>query len=111
MASPYKPCDYDCFHCPWPDCVREAAEILRHEAEENNSLGSDLSWMADVPLGEDLKRLRQEYGLTQRQLADKIGVKRECYADWELGKTKPLPENAWKLLQTVKEMIDGTDGL
>lgn len=38
-----------------------------------------------------LKKLREEYGLYQKELADKIGVKRGTVAAWEAGR---LPERS-----------------
>lgn len=39
-------------------------------------------------LGMGLKKLRQRSGLTQEQLAEKLGVRRASISDWERG-TKP----------------------
>nr|WP_276020103.1 helix-turn-helix transcriptional regulator [Acetivibrio straminisolvens] len=40
-------------------------------------------------LGEQIRRARIEKGLTQKQLADLLGVKNNSISDWEKGKSKP----------------------
>lgn len=36
----------------------------------------------------DLRRVREEAGLSQQALADKMGVRRELVSAWERGKTR-----------------------
>lgn len=43
-----------------------------------------------------INELRQSLGITQKQLADKIGVKNYIVANWEQGRTEP----------SVKDLID-----
>lgn len=38
---------------------------------------------------ERLKSLRLEAGLTQKQIAEKLEIKQQSYAQWESGRTKP----------------------
>lgn len=38
---------------------------------------------------ERLKELRKEKQLTQQELAEILGVKRNTYSDWENGKSEP----------------------
>ena len=38
---------------------------------------------------ENLKRARRGLGLTQKQIAEKLGVVESCYANWEQGRTEP----------------------
>ena len=47
----------------------------------------------------DVKKLREENGLTQQDLADKCGVTLRTVQNWEKGKT--IPESALRLLQTI----------
>ena len=47
-------------------------------------------------LGENLKRLRKEHGLTQQQIADILKIKRSTYAYYEHG-VNPGNENIQKL--------------
>lgn len=44
-----------------------------------------------------LKELRLQHGLTQKELAELLGVKRNKYSDWENGKCKPNYEKLEKL--------------
>ena len=41
-------------------------------------------------LGEHLKKRRKELGLLQREAADRMGICKDTYANWEKGKTRPL---------------------
>ena len=36
-----------------------------------------------------LKERRKKLGLSQAQTADKLGISRPSYFNWEIGKTKP----------------------
>ena len=40
-------------------------------------------------IGEAIRRLRKEAGLTQEQLADKLGISYQSVSRWELGSTYP----------------------
>ncbi len=42
-----------------------------------------------MPVNELLPKLREERGLTQQQLADKLYVTRQAVSRWECGETKP----------------------
>lgn len=42
-----------------------------------------------MSIGNILKKIREEKGLTQEQFADKIGVKRTTYISYETSKTNP----------------------
>lgn len=37
----------------------------------------------------NLKTIRKSCALTQRQVAEKLGVVESCYANWEQGRTEP----------------------
>lgn len=37
----------------------------------------------------NLKAIRKEKNLTQRQIAEQLGVVESCYANWEQGRTEP----------------------
>lgn len=47
--------------------------------------------------GDNIKRLRKNKGLKQREIAELLGVKRNTYSDWENAKTEPSFENLVKL--------------
>ncbi|WP_394405363.1 helix-turn-helix domain-containing protein [Streptococcus sp. 20-1249] len=57
----------------------------------------------------NLKRLRLEKGLTQKQVAQAIKTSQQCYMRWETGKTSPTLNTLEKLAQffgvTVSELV------
>ena len=53
-----------------------------------------------------LRELRFRYGLTQNELAEIIGIKRNTYSDWETGKTEPSFENLIKLADLFEVSLD-----
>lgn len=42
-----------------------------------------------MSLGDTLRKIREQHGLTQEQFADKVGVKRTTYISYENSKTNP----------------------
>ena len=57
---------------------------------------------------ERLRELRKEKGLTQKELADKVGISRVGYGYWEKGKREP---NFKKLILLAKYLYVSTDYL
>ena len=53
-----------------------------------------------------LVQLRKKRGLTQQQIADKIGVNRGSYSNWEKGKREPSFENLIKLTNILNTTTD-----
>lgn len=53
-----------------------------------------------------IKELRTERGLTQKQLAEKIGVKNYTVANWEQGRTVPAIEDLIELSDFFECSID-----
>lgn len=43
----------------------------------------------DTEFRANLKAIRKEKNLTQRQVAEQLGVVESCYANWEQGRTEP----------------------
>ena len=41
-------------------------------------------------LGEHLKKRRRELGLLQREAAERMGIQRDTYVNWEKDKTRPV---------------------
>lgn len=58
------------------------------------------------------KKLREKSGLTQKELADELGVDQSAVCLWETGKTQPraklLPKIAKILRCTVDELVSDT---
>lgn len=54
----------------------------------------------------NLKSIRKDCLLTQKQVADKLGVVESCYANWEQGRTEPSIEMLRKLGEIFNIDID-----
>ena len=59
-----------------------------------------------MELSERLKELRKQAGLTQVELAGKLGIVQSSYADWERGKKKPTQANLVKIAQILNVSVD-----
>lgn len=59
-----------------------------------------------MEFSERLKELRKQAGLTQVELAGKLGIVQSSYADWERGKKKPTQENLVKIAQILNVTVD-----
>lgn len=68
----------------------------------NHSSGNNILLM-EITFGEKINAARTIKGLTQKQLADKIGAKHNSISDWEKNKNKPDPDTI-KLLCEVLEI-------
>ena len=55
---------------------------------------------------DNLKMIRKECNLTQRQVAEKLGVVESCYANWEQGRTEPNIEMLRNLCFVFNVNID-----
>lgn len=53
-----------------------------------------------------LKELRKEKKLTQKEIAEQIGIKQNSYSDWETGKNEPNFENLIKLADFFEVSLD-----
>lgn len=54
----------------------------------------------------NLKETRKSCGMTQKQVAEKLGVVESCYANWEQGRTEPSIEMLRKLSKMFSVSID-----
>lgn len=59
-----------------------------------------------MEFSERLKTLRKEAGLTQVDIAEKLGISQPAYASWERGVKKPTQENLIKIAQILSVSID-----
>ncbi len=61
-------------------------------------------------IGSRIKRVRDKRGITQKELADKIGVKAAVISNWETGKNRPnvdlLPAICKALSVSADELLD-----
>ena len=60
----------------------------------------------DKKFCENLKNARKDCGLTQKQVADKLGVVESCYANWEQGRTEPNIDMLRNLCNILKISLD-----
>ena len=55
---------------------------------------------------QNLKQIRRDCELTQKQVAQQLGVVESCYANWEQGRTEPNIEMLRKLGEIFQVQID-----
>lgn len=60
----------------------------------------------DLQFCKNLKSVRLENGLTQKQVAEHLGVVESCYANWEQGRTEPNIEMLRKLSTLLHITVD-----
>ncbi len=53
-----------------------------------------------------LKELRKKKGLTQKELAEKIGIQQGGYTNWETGKREPKLETVVQLAKILEATTD-----
>ena len=65
----------------------------------------------DKKFCQNLKEIRKLCGLTQKQVANSLGVVESCYANWEQGRTEPNIDMLRKLGKifnvSIDELING----
>lgn len=59
-----------------------------------------------MEFSERLKNLRRQAGLTQVEVAEKLGISQPAYASWERGVKKPTQENLVKIAQVLNVSVD-----
>lgn len=59
-----------------------------------------------MEFSERLKDLRKQAGLTQIDVAEKLGISQPAYASWERGVKKPTQENLVKIAQILNVSVD-----
>ncbi len=64
-----------------------------------------------MKIGQIIKELRKEKGLTQTALADLLFVSQDTISLWELGKSLPDVENVVKMTKVFKVSADYLLGL
>ncbi len=62
--------------------------------------------MMDTKFCKNLRNVRLDNGLTQKQVAVKLGVVESCYANWEQGRTEPNLEMLRKLSTLLHVKVD-----
>ena len=59
-----------------------------------------------MEFSERLKDLRKQAGLTQVDVAEKLGISQPAYASWERGVKQPSQENLVKIAQSLMVSVD-----
>lgn len=59
-----------------------------------------------MEFSERLKDLRKQAGLTQVDVAEKLGISQPAYASWERSVKKPTQENLVKIAQILNVSVD-----
>lgn len=59
-----------------------------------------------MDFSERLKKLRKDSGLTQVDVASKLGISQQAYASWERGVKKPTQDNLVKIAQILNVSVD-----
>ena len=59
-----------------------------------------------MKFSERLKDLRKQAGLTQVDVAEKLGISQPAFASWERGVKKPTQENLVKIAQVFNVSVD-----
>lgn len=59
-----------------------------------------------MEFSERLKKLRKDTGLTQVDVARKLGISQQAYASWERGVKKPTQDNLIKLSKILYVSVD-----
>lgn len=59
-----------------------------------------------VNFSKNLKTLRLERGLSQKDLANMLGITQQCISEWELNKTEPTLTYLWNLADIFETTID-----
>ena len=59
-----------------------------------------------MEFSERLKKLRKDAGLTQVDVANKLGISQPAYASWERGVKKPTQDNLVKLSKILYVSVD-----
>ena len=59
-----------------------------------------------MEFSERLKKLRKDIGLTQVDVASKLGISQQAYASWERGAKKPTQDNLVNISQILNVSVD-----
>ena len=64
-------------------------------------------------IGNNIRRVRKEHGISQKELADKIGVSQSAVNQWEVGKRIPKVQTIFRLSKAIpcapKELMSEFD--
>ena len=86
-------CDFDCFHCRFPDCIAGIDAIMR---DENGGVQKYHRHDRPAPTGfaKIVIDYRKGLKLTQRQFAALLGISSTAVGLWEIGRNVPA-QKTW----------------
>lgn len=64
-----------------------------------------------LTFADKLKEKRKEVNLTQKEIAEQIGIKQNTYSDWETGRTQPNLDYLSKLAHILDTTTDDLLGI
>ncbi|MGO5472701.1 helix-turn-helix domain-containing protein [Streptococcus hyointestinalis] len=64
-----------------------------------------------LTFADKLKEKRKEANLTQKEIAEQIGIKQNTYSDWETGRTQPNLDYLSKLAHILDTTTDDLLGI
>ncbi len=64
-----------------------------------------------MEFGKNFKAIRLQNGYTQKQVADKLGIKQSNISDWENNVSRPEYENLIALAELYHETLEALLGL
>lgn len=59
-----------------------------------------------IPMGQRIRELRHQHGLSQRELGERVGVKQQVVANWESGSSNPKLKDLVALAETFSTTTD-----
>lgn len=62
-----------------------------------------------MTIGERIKKIRQEKGLSQKELGEKLGVSQQMIGQWEAGKANPKIETKRKIADALECQVSDID--
>lgn len=62
-----------------------------------------------MTIGERIKKIRQEKGLSQKELGEKLGVSQQMIGQWETGKANPKIETLIKIAEALDCEVSDID--
>lgn len=87
--------------------VKEKKEYISPEEEQLK----ELRRRAGAPRydADDVKRIRENAGLTLKEMAERIGVNTSAVESWEMGTYGPSPRHALDIQEIADEVDDPSD--
>lgn len=93
-----------------PKVAKKTSRIGRGNQTKNINLSLEVKTMT-IEFANRLAELRKNKGLSQEELADKLGVSRQAVSKWERGEASPDTDNLIELARIYDISLDELVGL